>query len=147
LRVPELEHGSRPAEKPYGTAPRRATDNRARARSTALAQGGGTTKVKTKVTLKYQQSGTPPYNEGSRFYGKVKGTKAPGKAKKACKKGRKVKVKDVGKTKTNKKGEYEIVLNGPAAPGTYQAKVKKKTIHKNGEKIVCKKGKSKLTVS
>jgi hypothetical protein len=119
--------------------------------STSLAaKGGGTTKVKTKVTLKYEQSGTPPYNEASRFHGKVKGKgkKASHKAKKACKKKRKVKIKNVGKTKTNKKGKYEIVLNGAAAPGTYKAKVKKKTIHKNGEKIVCKKGKSnKVTVS
>ena len=61
--------------------------------SAALAaKGGGATKVKSKVTLKYEASGNPPYNEAARFYGKVKAKKAPGKVKKACKKGRKVKV-------------------------------------------------------
>jgi len=110
--------------------------------TTALAaKGGGTTNVKTKVALKYQQGGNPPYNEAARFSGKVK-------AKKGCKKGRKVKIANVGKTKTDQRGKYEIPIKGAGAPGTSKAKVKKKTIRKNGEKIVCKKGKSNtITVS
>lgn len=117
--------------------------------SAALAaKGGGATKVKSKVTLKYEASGNPPYNEAARFYGKVKAKKAPGKVKKACKKGRKVKVKpNAGKDKTDGKGKYEIILPGPATPGTYTAKVKKKKVTKGGEKYVCKKAKAKLTVS
>ena len=104
--------------------------------------------MKSKVTLKYEASGNPPYNEAARFYGKVKAKKAPGKVKKACKKGRKVKVKpNAGKDKTDGKGKYEIILPGPATPGTYTAKVKKKKVTKGGEKYVCKKAKAKLTVS
>ena len=110
----------------------------------ALAPAATTTKVKTKVTLKYAESttGTPPYEEQTAtFFGKVK-------AKKGCKKGRQVKVPGAGTTRSANDGKYEISLSDPAAPGTYRAKVKKKKIQKNGKKIVCKKGKSKpVTVS
>jgi hypothetical protein len=115
--------------------------------STALAKKGETVKVKSKITLNYQTTGTPPYDEGSRFYGKVKGKKAPGQYKKKCKQGRKVKVSGVGKTRTAANGTYELFLDGPAAPGTYTAKVKKKTVHKKGKKIVCKKAKKSLTIT
>lgn len=117
--------------------------------SAALAsKSGKTTKVKSKVTLKYTQGGTPPYDENSSFHGKVKSKSGPHKARKKCKKHRKVKVKpDVGKAKTDSKGKYEISLDHAASPGTYTAKVKKKTIHKKSGKIVCKKAKKSLTIS
>ncbi|MEO7197215.1 MAG: hypothetical protein ABIZ50_01950 [Solirubrobacterales bacterium] len=75
--------------------------------------------------------------------------------KKLCKKGRKVKVKNVdtgqtfGEKKTDKAGNYGIAAGAGAAKGTYIAKVKKKVkTKKNGGKIVCKKAKSKtVTVS
>lgn len=114
----------------------------------AVAGQSQAKKVKTKVTLSYTPSQTGPYGEQASFNGKVK-------AKKVCRKGRKVSVKNVGtgaivgKTKTNKKGKYSISAGSGAAPGTYQAKVKKKTKKKkNGTKIVCKRAKSnKVTVS
>ena len=97
-------------------------------------------KVTTNVTLDYNETGNPPYNQAT-FSGKVK-------AKKGCKKNRKIKLPGVGNTKSNQQGRYSISLNNPASPGTYQATAKKKKIKKNGKKIVCKKGKSnKLTVS
>ena len=117
--------------------------------SAALAaNGGGTTHVKSKVKINYQTSGTPPYDEGSSFCGKVKSKSGPNKARKACKKHRKVKVKpDVGKAKTDKKGKWQIFLDHAATPGTYTAKVKKKKIKKHHTKIVCKKAKKSLTIS
>jgi hypothetical protein len=106
----------------------------------AAAKGGQTTNVKSKATLTYVQTGFPPYDEGAQFSGKVKGAKAPAKARKACKKGRKVKLAGVGQMRTTSQGTFAFVLDGAAAPGTYQAKVKKKTIVKHGDKVVCKKG-------
>jgi ABC-type glycerol-3-phosphate transport system substrate-binding protein len=91
-------------------------------------------KVKTTVTLAYANTGAPPYNQ-SVFSGKVK-------AKKGCKKNRKVSIPNVGQTKSDSKGNYSIALSTAAAPGTDQATAKKKKITKNGTKIVCKKGKS-----
>jgi hypothetical protein len=105
------------------------------------ATSSKTTKVKTRVTLKYEESGSPPYNQAA-FTGRVKG-------KKGCNEDRKVKVvQGIGKTKSGNNGKYRIDLGSPAAPGTYTAKVKKKTITEDGDRIVCKKAKSKpLTVS
>lgn len=52
--------------------------------------------------------------------------------------------KVVGKTKTNKLGNYAISAGSGAAKGTYQAKVKKKIAGRN----ICKKAVSnKVTVS
>ena len=115
----------------------------------ATVSFGESTTVKTKLTLSFSNSGTPPYNQ-STFSGKVK-VKAPkGKAaspKKTCKKGRKVKIKGIGSGKTNKKGKFAFTVADPPA-GTYQAKVKKKVKTVQGTKIVCKKAKSnKVTVS
>ncbi len=114
--------------------------------SASLAVAGpGLTKVKTKVTLAYTSVGPPPYGQ-SNFHGKVKSKK------RVCRKGRKVRVKNVdtgtifGKAKTNKKGRYFISAGSGAPKGTYVAKVKKKKLKKKG--IVCKKAKSaKVTVS
>jgi hypothetical protein len=103
--------------------------------SVSLAVGKpGVKKVKTKVTLNYTKSGNPPYNQ-SEFSGKVK-------AKKGCKKKRKVSISGIGNTKSANDGSYSISLNDAAPSGTYQAVAKKKKIKKNGKKIVCKKGKS-----
>jgi hypothetical protein len=103
--------------------------------SVSMAVGApGVKKVKTKVTLDYTKSGNPPYDQ-SEFSGKVK-------AKKGCKKNRKVIIPDVGSTKSSSSGSYSISLNRAAPGGTYQAKAKKKKLSKNGKKIVCKKGKS-----
>ena len=108
--------------------------------SVSMSIGAPDKKVKTKVTLDYTERGNPPYDE-SAFSGKVK-------AKKGCKKNRKIKIPGVGDTKSNSSGAYSISLNKGADPGTYQATAKKKKIKKNGKKIVCKKGKSnKVTVS
>jgi hypothetical protein len=98
------------------------------------------TKVKTKVTIKYDSGSGAPYYENASFSGKVK-------AKKGCKKNRKVKVKQVGGTtvgtdKTNNNGRYEVSA-GSFNEGSFFAKAKKKKIHKNNKTIVCKKGKSK----
>jgi hypothetical protein len=106
--------------------------------------GGGfaaasTKKFPTKVTINFT-SGT----YADKFNGKVKSRKA------LCKKGRKVTVFRVksgadakfGTDKTNKKGKYVVAPGKKAAAGNYYAKAKKKVKKKNGNKIVCKKGKS-----
>ena len=54
---------------------------------------------------------------------------------------------DVGKTKTDKSGKYQIFLDHAAAPGTYTAKAKQKKIKKGHSKIICKKASASLTVS
>ena len=103
--------------------------------SVSMAVGAqGVKKVKTKVTLDYTKSGSGQYSQ-SVFDGKVK-------AKKGCKKNRKVNIPGVGSTKSSNNGSYSISLNRAAQNGTYQATAKKKKIKKNGKKIVCKKGKS-----
>ena len=107
--------------------------------SVTMAVGASTVKVKTKVTLTFAKTGTPPYNQ-SVFSGKVK-------AKKGCKKNRKVSIPNVGKTKSDGSGNYSI-STGAVPAGTYQATAKKKKIKKNGTTIICKKGKSNtVTVS
>jgi hypothetical protein len=105
------------------------------------AKPSHTKKVKSKISLKYKQSGDPPYSESATFKGKVKGKKG---GRKVCKKHRKVKVRPgIGKVKTNKKGKYSISLNAKPPSGSYTAKVKKKKVHKHHKKIVCKKKTSK----
>jgi hypothetical protein len=110
--------------------------------------GGGfaaasTKKFPTQVTINFT-AGNPPYYTADKFKGKVKS------AKKLCKKKRKVTVfrkksgPDVafGSDKTNKKGKYVVAPGKHAPSGKYYSKAKKKVKHKNGNKIVCKKGKS-----
>ena len=75
-----------------------------------------TKKVKTKATVEYNvftQGTAPYYEQTSAFSGKVK-------AKKGCKKNRKVKiVPAIGKqVKSDKKGRYTISLSDPAPNGT-----------------------------
>jgi hypothetical protein len=94
------------------------------------------------VTIKFDPGGSSdpydPYAE-SRFHGKV------GSKKKKCRKGRTVKVIEVGEgpigsDKTNKDGKYSVPGGGALGPGDYdephsfKAKVKKK---KKG-KFICK---------
>ena len=64
------------------------------------------------------------------------------KAKKGCKKGRKIKLNGPagGSTKSARNGSWSISKN--AASGTYTATAKKKKIKKKHGKIVCKKGTS-----
>jgi hypothetical protein len=98
------------------------------------------TKVKTKVTIKYNAGTGAPYYENASFSGKVK-------AKKGCKKNRKVKVKEeggqtVGKDRSNNNGRYEVAA-GSFNEGDFFAKVKKKKLEKKGKTIVCKKARSK----
>jgi hypothetical protein len=98
------------------------------------------TKVKTKVTIKYNAGSGAPYYENASFSGKVK-------AKKGCKKKRKVTVKEeggatVGTDKSNNNGRYEVAA-GSFNQGDFFAKVKKKKIEKKNKTIVCKKAKSK----
>ena len=64
------------------------------------------------------------------------------KAKKGCKKGRKITLNgpSSGSTKSSSSGSWSISTN--AASGTYSATAKKKVIKKKHGKIVCKKGTS-----
>lgn len=105
-----------------------------------VATGSAQTAIsKTKVKMTFSK-GNPPYSE-SAFTGKVKG-------KKPCRAKRKVKIKGVGKAKTDKKGAFKIAASSSLPPGKYVAKVKKKKAKKGSAVITCKKGKSKpVTVS
>ena len=100
-------------------------------------------KFPTKVTINFVAADA---YHADKFKGKVKSRKA------LCRKKRKVTVFRVksgpdvkyGTDLTNKKGKY-VVTKGDAThakAGNYYAKAKKKVKHKNGNKIVCKKGKS-----
>ena len=94
-----------------------------------------TKKVNTKVSINFKAgSSTAPYTEDV-FSGEVK-------AKKGCKKGRKITLNgpSSGSTKSSSNGSWSISTN--AASGTYSATAKKKVIKKKHGKIVCKKGTS-----
>ena len=94
-----------------------------------------TKKVNTKVSINFKAgSTTAPYTEDV-FSGEVK-------AKKGCKKGRKITLNgpSSGSTKSSSNGSWSISTN--AASGTYSATAKKKVIKKKHGKIVCKKGTS-----
>ena len=94
-----------------------------------------TKKVNTKVSINFKAgSSTAPYTEDV-FSGEVK-------AKKGCKKGRKITLNgpSSGSTKSSSNGSWSISTN--AASGTYTATAKKKEIKKKHGKIVCKKGTS-----
>ena len=94
-----------------------------------------TKKVNTKVSINFKAgSSTAPYTEDV-FSGEVK-------AKKGCKKGRKITLNgpSSGSTKSSSSGSWSISTN--AASGTYSATAKKKVIKKKHGKIVCKKGTS-----
>ncbi len=117
--------------------------------TTALAGPVQTKRIKSKVTIAYHADPPAPgsYPQDNYFFGKVKARK------KACRKGRRVSVKKtftsekIGKTLTNKKGRYRIsagFFGGTGAPaGTYRARAKKKTIVRNGKRIICKRARSK----
>ena len=94
-----------------------------------------TKKVSTKVSINFKAgSATAPYTQDV-FSGEVK-------AKKGCKKGRKITLNgpSSGSTKSSSNGSWSISTN--AASGTYSATAKKKVIKKKHGKIVCKKGTS-----
>ena len=94
-----------------------------------------TKKVNTKVSINFKAgSSTAPYTEDV-FSGEVK-------AKKGCKKGRKITLNgpSSGSTKSSSSGSWSISTN--AASGTYTATAAKKKIKKKHGKIVCKKGTS-----
>ena len=98
-----------------------------------------TKKVNTKVSINFAAgNSTDPYTPYTEdvFSGDVK-------AKKGCKKGRKIKLKGpaTGSTKSANNGSWEISVC-TAPDGTYKAVAKKKTIKKKHGKIVCKKGTS-----
>ena len=105
----------------------------------AVSAIADTTKVKSSVTIKFEDGGV--YNEygQDRFTGKVKG-------KKGCKKDRTVKVVKQGggvegKTTSDAKGFWDVASSNPT--GNFFAKVKKETIKKgNGDKIKCSKATS-----
>jgi hypothetical protein len=115
----------------------------------------GVKKVKTRVTLNYTQTGTPPYHQ-SFFSGRVK-------AKKGCKRNREITITNTGtsavvasttsssdglysvwlttaSTTSSSDGSYSVSPTTAAPAGTYQAEAaKKKKKTNNGTKIVCKK--------
>jgi hypothetical protein len=77
--------------------------------------------------------------------GKVNAKVGNEKSKKACRKGRKVKIKGLGQAKTSKKGRFSIRVAAPQ-PGTYKVKAKKKKAKVQGRRLVCKKAKKKVTI-
>jgi hypothetical protein len=99
-------------------------------------------KIKSTVTISWNDNIVGPYDEGDRFEGDV------GSKKKKCRQDRKVTVKrvggaTVGSDRTNDQGHYRVQLSGDAASGDYFAKAKKKLIKKNKKhKHVCKKATS-----
>jgi hypothetical protein len=113
-----------------------------------IATGAGKKKVRTKVTITHHAT-----DYGDKFAGKVKAKsrQVPRRVKRKCQKRRKVVVfhkvaggkERVGATRTNRRGRWVRNVGGEAEPGKYFAKAKRKTIKKQGKKIVCKKGKSK----
>jgi hypothetical protein len=97
-------------------------------------------KIKSTVTIAWDDNFVPPYDEGDRFEGNV------GSKKKKCRKDRKVKVfrtqgnQLIGTDQTNNQGRYVVAVGREASPGDYFAKAKKKLIKKNKKhKHVCKK--------
>ena len=77
--------------------------------------------------------------------GKVNAKVGNEKSKKACRKGRKVKIKGLGQAKTSKKGRFSIRVAAPQ-PGTYKVKAKKKKAKKADTIVVCKKKQKKVAV-
>lgn len=116
--------------------------------SLATAAPNDAKKVKSKVTASYVagvDDPTDPYDQAystSSFNGKVK-------AKKGCKANRKVKIRGIGKSKTNKRGRYSIGAGTRAPAGNYKVVAKKKKLKaKNGDRIICRRAVSKrVTVS
>ena len=105
------------------------------------AKSGSKLEVSSKISLTYTDPTTDPYGQSAPgFSGKVR-------AKKGCSIDRKVKIKGIGKTKTTKKGTYSVPKDS-TKPGTYQAKLNKRTIKDGKQTIVCKAAESKsITVS
>ena len=107
----------------------------------AVTMAATKTKVKTKVSVDFSgktTGGNSPYTQGTfegHFAGKVK-------AKKGCKKNRRVNVSGgIGSTKSDKSGNFDLEVSKKPAADDYTATVKKKKLNKGGKKIVCKRGK------
>jgi len=102
-------------------------------------------KVKSKVAkLNVRSSGTGPYRTVT-VSGKVNAKIGNKKSRKACRKGRKVRISGLGQARTSKKGRFSIRTAAPQ-PGTYRVRAKKKTAKVAGTKLVCKKAKKKVTI-
>jgi uncharacterized membrane protein len=108
-------------------------------------------KVETRAGIAYAPGVDDPYDPYDQAYskatfsGKVK-VDAQGKAKKKCLKGRTVKIRGIGRDRTNRRGRYSISAgSADAPPRNYRAVVKTK---QRGKKLVCKRGRSgRITVS
>jgi hypothetical protein len=104
-----------------------------------VANGAGTKKVNTKVSIK--AGGTPT---DSFLKGKVRARKN-GHTVRKCVRKRKVIIKHagakVGSDKTNRKGKYKVGVDFYTESGNYRAVAKKRT--KNHGRLVCRKGRSK----
>jgi hypothetical protein len=117
-----------------------------------IASGADTIKVRTKVTIKFHNS---DYNDS--FSGRVKARgRHPAKIKRKCRSKRKVTVfrvqgtgkTRIGSTKSKRTGRWTVRVGGDADPGRYFARAKKKTFRRHGDKVVCKRGKSRrITVA
>jgi hypothetical protein len=101
------------------------------------AKGGrdATVHVRTQARLSYD-------DESSALRGRVKAKRGTGRARKLCRKKRTVEVPGARKARTDGQGRFVIRLRDPGPAGTYRAKVERKAIHRNGRKIVCRKGRS-----
>jgi hypothetical protein len=95
-------------------------------------------KIKAAVTIQWTAN-DDPYAIGDIFSGDVA-------TKEKCREDRTVKVfraqgvQPIGTDETNDRGHYRVQVTGPASPGDYFAKVKKKVLRKNKRhRHVCKK--------
>jgi hypothetical protein len=104
-----------------------------------------TVKVKSKVVkLDVRSSGMGDYRTVN-VSGKVNAKIGNKKSKKACRKGRKVRISGLGRARTSKKGRFSIRVAAPQS-GTYRVKAKKKKARVAGDQLVCKKAKKKVTI-
>ena len=103
----------------------------------AVAVAKETAEVGTSVSIKLKGS-----NEHYSFFGKVK-------AKEGCHKERRVVVHNAdstgspGAVRSDNRGRYQLELIRPLHGNRYFVTTKKKIIKKDGERIVCKKARSK----
>ncbi len=100
----------------------------------AVAASANGTKVGTTIKIKYKGAApNDPYGT-SYFSGKV----GPRK----CADDRVVKIKGVGKERTDETGRFRLTLSGPAEPGRYKVKVKAA----KERRFTCRKAKAKLRI-
>ena len=98
------------------------------------------TKRPSKVSLHYRTSGSAaaPYNQQAVIKGRVK-AKGPGPidSRKLCRKNRPVRIKGIGKTKSDKHGQFSIPLGSNPPSGTFRAKVPRKKAHLRRRQMTC----------